>query len=78
MEFIKGIMFGVVLMALGYWLTRRKWLEGEIERNDKFEPPSGRQVRWDIRHMREDLHTLVLINYAVLFPVLFLVFFKFW
>jgi hypothetical protein len=77
MEFFKGIGFVVVLMAIGYWLTGRKWIEGEIQRNDQSEPPSDRQLRWDIRHMREDLHMLVLINYALLFLVLIFVFSNF-
>lgn len=78
MEFIKVIAFIVVLLIIGGWLTRRKWLEGEIERNLEFDPPSDRQLRWDIRHMREDLHMLVLINYALLFIALSLVFFILW
>lgn len=78
MMVIKGIMFGVVIMALCYWLTHRAWLEGEIRRNDMVDPPSDRQFRWDIRHMREDLHMLVLINYALLFIIILIILFNFW
>jgi hypothetical protein len=81
-QLIKLIAFIVAylltVMAFGSWMTGRKWLSGEIERNENFEPPSGRQVRWDIRHMREDIHMLVLTNYALVLLVLFLIFYLLW
>ena len=77
MEFLKLPLFVILPIVFGYWLTGRKWLEREIERNDNVEPPSSRQLRWDIRHMREDLHVLVLINCVLLYLFFwFVVYFK--
>ena len=30
----------------------------ELERNEKFAPPDDRQIRWHIRHIRQDLQLL--------------------
>jgi hypothetical protein len=77
-ETVRVILFVVLLVAFGTWITRRKWLNDEIDRNDRVDPPSSRQLRWDIRHMREDLHMLVLINYALFIAVLFVICFMSW
>jgi hypothetical protein len=60
--------------AYHYVLFRRGWLVEEINRNDSSEPPSDRQFRWDLRHMREDLHMIsislhVLVVVAIAFAV---------
>lgn len=78
MEFIRDILFIVAVIGFGIWIRGRKWLETETERNEATKPPSTRQLRWDIRHMREDLHMLVLINYGLVFIVVFLVFYTIW
>lgn len=41
-------------------LQTRGWLRGEISRNDTVDPPSERQLQWDLRHMREDLYMVVI------------------
>ena len=75
MEFLKGIAFGAVLLVLFFGL-QGKGIKFEIQRNDEYEPPSDRQIRWHIRQMREDLMLLVRINLVLLGIVLSLVFFK--
>lgn len=76
METIKGIAFFVSVIAFGAWLFRRNWLEAEIRRNDSHDAPSDQQLRWHIRHLREDIHALVLINYTLLILVAATVVFK--
>lgn len=44
-------------------LFHRKAVEAEFERNEKFAPPSARQLRWHIRHTREDIMVLVKLGY---------------
>jgi len=70
MEIMKGIAFVAILLASGWWVFGDKWLVKETERNEIHEAPSDQQLRWDIRHMREDLHALVLINYGLAMVVL--------
>jgi hypothetical protein len=69
------IAFVIAVMGFGSWMTGRKWLYRETERNEGSKPPSSRQLRWDIRHMREDLHMIILSNYALVLLVLFMVFY---
>ncbi len=76
MEIIKAIAFAVFILGYSILLFRRKWLEEEIKRNDTFEPPSEQQLRWHIRHLREDMHTLVLLNGALLTAVMALLLLK--
>ena len=65
MEILKSIGLVVFLVAFHAFVFGRRWFVKEIERNEKHEPPSDQQLRWDIRHMREDLHAVVMINYAL-------------
>ena len=76
METLKSIAFFVGVIAFGAWLVRRNWLEAEIRRNDSHEAPSDQQLRWHIRHLREDIHALVLTNYTLLVVVSAAVVFK--
>lgn len=76
METIKEIAFFIGVIAFGIWIFRRNWLEAEVRRNDAHEPPSDQQLRWHIRHLREDIHALVLINYVLLIVVASAVVFK--
>lgn len=69
METFKTVAFFFGVIAFGMWLFRRAWLEAEIRRNDSNEAPSDQQIRWHIRHLREDMHALVLINYTLLIVV---------
>jgi hypothetical protein len=75
-ETLKGIAFFVGLMVFGAWLFRRNWLDAEIRRNESHEAPSDQQLRWHIRHLREDIHALVIINYTLLVVVAAVAFFK--
>ncbi|GAB2615497.1 hypothetical protein [Novilysobacter erysipheiresistens] len=76
METLKGIAFFVGVTVFGVLLFRRNWLEAEIRRNDSHDAPSDQQLRWHIRHLREDIHALVLINYMLLIVVAAAVFLK--
>lgn len=76
METLKSIAFFVGVIAFGAWLFRRNWLEAEIRRNDSHDAPSDQQLKWHIRHLREDIHALVLINYTLLVVVAAAVVFK--
>ncbi|WP_399682147.1 hypothetical protein [Xenophilus sp.] len=69
METLKTVAYFFGVIAFGMWLFRRSWLEAEIRRNDSSEAPSDQQIRWHIRHLREDMHALVLINYTLLIVV---------
>ena len=40
----------------------------ESERNDKFAAPSDQQIRWHIRHIRQDIRLIA--SYAMLYLVL--------
>lgn len=62
METIKAIAFVVFGLGFGAWVFGDRWFQKEIERNDIHEAPSDQQLRWHIRHMRQDIHALVLIN----------------
>ena len=59
-----------------YWLvcvdhSRRKWLIDEVKRDAAQEPPSESQLRWDLRHIREDVSILVFVNSVLLWFVAF-------
>ncbi len=45
----------VALIGWFIWTSRRVWLVKEAKRNETQAPPSENQLRWDIRHMREDI-----------------------
>ncbi|TCZ76781.1 hypothetical protein [Lysobacter sp. N42] len=76
METLKGIGFIVAVIAFGMSLFRRKWFEDEMRRNESHEAPSEHQLKWHIRHLREDIHALVIINYVLLILVAAFLFFK--
>lgn len=61
----KGLIFAAGVIAYSLWIFRAKWLAEEIKRNALHEAPSEDQLRWHIRHIRQDLHALVLINHAL-------------
>lgn len=69
MDTLKGIAFFIGVIAYGAWLFRRSRLEAEVRRNELHEAPSEQQLRWHIRHLREDISALVLINYTLLIIV---------
>lgn len=51
----------IALVAIYYFqVQRRGWFVQEIKRNDEHEAPSDRQVKWDLRHMREDMYMLTI------------------
>jgi transposase len=59
---------------------RLRLLEDEFKRNDLHEAPPDRQLRWDIRHMREDLQLLGIIasgQGAMLLAIALILVFKF-
>lgn len=70
-DWFKVVLFLVALIGWFVWTSRRKWLEAEAKRNEAQEPPSERQLRWDIRHIREDISVLVFVNSLLLWFVAF-------
>jgi hypothetical protein len=49
----------VFLVAYVWWRTwQMKQFEDEFRRNAELDPPDDRQVRWHIRHIREDVALL--------------------
>lgn len=76
METIKTVAFIVGLFVFCAWIFSRKWMADEERRNASHEAPSEQQLRWHIRHLRQDVHALVLINMALLLLVAGAVFFK--
>lgn len=76
MEYVKWIGFFVLIVSLGSWMVGRRWFVKEVERNEIHDAPSDKQIRWHITHMREDLHMLVLSNYALMIAVIAILFLK--
>jgi hypothetical protein len=76
MEIIKSIAFVAFIFGFGAWVFGDRWFVKEIERNETHEAPSEQQLRWDLRHMRQDLHALVLINYALTAAVVAILLFR--
>ena len=76
MEYVKWIAFFALIMSLGSWMKGRRWFEKELELNEMHEAPSDQQIRWHITHMREDMHMLVLSNYALTIAIIAILFFK--
>ena len=76
MDYIKGI--GVaVLLAIFFWrIFDNRAMRNEIGRNETHKAPSDQQLRWHIRHMRQDISALVQINAILLVVVVFALLFK--
>ena len=70
-DWAKAVLFLVALVGWFVWTSRRKWLINEAKRNDAQEPPSEKQLRWDLRHIREDISILVFVNSVLLWFVAF-------
>jgi hypothetical protein len=54
----------VIILALAAYYhfqwSKREWFKAEIDRNDEFDAPSDRQLKWDLRHMREDIYMIAI------------------
>jgi hypothetical protein len=51
----------VLVLVLGFPILhvwRERQLAKEFERNEKFAPPESDQLKWDFRHIREDINLL--------------------
>lgn len=75
-DLVKGALFVVALIVWIIWTSRRGWLASEAIRNDTQEPPSQRQLQWDLRHIREDISVLVFVNSLLLWFVVFTIVFR--
>lgn len=69
MRTLQSIGFVIVFFAWNIWISRRHWLHKEFKRNEEVEAPSEQQLKWDIRHMREDISILLLTNNMILLLV---------
>lgn len=76
MEFLKGVAFAVVFLGWIYWWNGRKWLLAEFNRNENHEAPPDHQLRWDIRHLREDIGVLTMSSSFSMFLLLALLMFR--
>jgi hypothetical protein len=74
-DWVKAALFLVALVIWFVWTSRRGWLTSEAKRNDVQEPPSERQLHWDLRHIREDISVLVFVNSLLLWFVVFTIVF---
>ena len=74
-DWIKTVLFLAALIGWFVWTGRRQWLISEAKRNDAQEPPSQRQLQWDLRHIREDISILVIVNSVLLWFVTFTIVF---
>jgi len=72
---IKVAGFVGALAAWLIWTGRRTWLLKETKRNETEVPPSENQLRWDIRHIREDVSVLVFVNSLLVWFVAFSIIF---
>jgi hypothetical protein len=71
------LIFSVIaFLVVPGLITRRGSLIKEFERNEQYDAPSVKQIRWDIRNAREDMHMLVLTNYAIFVILLAMLLFK--
>lgn len=60
----------VVLMMLGlpaYNRWRERGLEQEFKRNDAIEAPTAEQLKWHLRHTREDINLMCHLMFFILF-----------
>lgn len=75
-DWVKAALFSIALVFWIVWTSRRGWLVSEAKRNDEQEPPSARQLHWDLRHIREDISVLVFVNSLLLWFVVFTIVFR--
>ena len=75
MDMVKAGLFVGALVIWIIWTSRRGWLASESLRNDEQEPPTQRQLQWDLRHIREDISVLVFVNSLLLWFVVFTIVF---
>lgn len=76
MEILKGLVLAAAMVGWIYWMNRRKWLLEEFERNEVHEAPSDHQLRWDIRHLREDIGILTISNSTIMLLLAALLLFR--
>jgi len=72
---MKVVGFLVALAAWLIWTSRRTWLLKETKRNEMEAPPSENQLRWDLRHIREDVSVLVFVNSLLVWFIAFSIIF---
>jgi hypothetical protein len=71
---LRLVVFLVLAIYYHFQWSRRAWFQAEIKRNDEFEPPSDRQVKWDLRHMREDLYMIAIsLNFLTFLGIAYVV-----
>ena len=63
---MRFLIWFIGMMVMAFFLTGKGWLIRETDGNERHEPPSRRQLRWDIRHLREDMVTLCHTNLLIL------------
>ena len=73
---VKSGLFLVALIFWFVWTSKRGWLSNEAKENELKEPPSQRQLQWDLRHIREDISVLVFVNSLLLWFIAYSIVFN--
>lgn len=73
---MNGIILGLALVfGLPLWnMWRERGLHKEFERNEKHEAPETHQLKWDVRHLREDINLLCHLMFVVVLLLAFIAF----
>jgi hypothetical protein len=63
------INIGIALLAIFGWPAYDSWrqrsLQKEYDKNPQFDAPDTDQLKWDLRHIREDINLLCHLIFAV-------------
>ena len=71
------LIIAILIVAVAECLVlKRGWFKSEIQRNENFDPPSEQQLKWDLRHMREDIYMLVTICRIQMWAILIFIVYK--
>jgi hypothetical protein len=69
-ELIRIITVAVVIIVVLTWL-RHSPIDSETKANETFAAPDDQQIRWHIRHLREDLSLVVKLLFLIVFMLFF-------
>jgi len=62
---VAGVGAGIVGLVLWHHIFGTSTLRNEIEENERNDAPDDRQLRWDIRHIRQDIIAITRILYLI-------------
>jgi len=73
MIYLKFGIGAIALIILYLAFDKRSWFDEEYERNKHHDAPEMDQLKWHIRHMRQDVGTMVFILNGILLLTFILV-----